>query len=108
MESIRNIRFLETRLGHVPFYTWYESLKDKQTRLIVASALRKLQNERFLNFQIVSEGVFELRIFYGPGYRVYFGFENRNVIVICAGNKTSQRRDIKRAVRLWRESKYGN
>lgn len=53
------------------------------------------------------DGVSELRIDWGPGYRVYFGRDDRTVIVlVCGGDKRKQGVDIKRAVELWQE--YGN
>ena len=50
----------------------------------------------------VGGGVFELRIFYGPGYRVYCGLENdQDVILLCGGTKATQKRDIRRAADYW-------
>lgn len=54
----------------------------------------------------VGSGVFELRIKYGPGYRVYFGQErNAIVVLLCGGDKSSQPKDIKRAVEYWKDYK---
>jgi putative addiction module killer protein len=47
-------------------------------------------------------GVFELRLFFGPGYRLYFGVNaGQSVVLLCAGDKSSQQRDIERAVEYW-------
>ncbi len=54
----------------------------------------------------IGGGVYELRIDYGPGYRVYFGFVgNTAVLLLCGGDKTTQRRDIETAHRCWKEFK---
>ena len=52
----------------------------------------------------VGEGVSELRVFFGPGYRVYFGEEAGNIIILlCGGDKSSQDKDIKTAKEYWKE-----
>ena len=52
----------------------------------------------------VGEGVTELKLDFGPGYRVYFGKEgSRVVILLCGGNKSSQQKDIKHAIELWKD-----
>ena len=104
MDGVRELKFLQTTSGRVPFDDWYESLKDRQTRRVIAGRLRRLQNAEFTTFKSVGGGVFELRIFYGPGYRVYFAFEGcRVVIVIAGGNKRTQARDIDQAISLWKD-----
>ena len=106
MTGFRELNFLETPSGRVPFYEWYDSLKDRQTKRIIAGKLRQLQNIKFKNYKSVGGGVFELRIFYGPGYRIYFGFEHEKIIVaICGGDKKSQAKDIDQAICFWKEYK---
>lgn len=103
---MRELKFLATSLGVVPFDQWYDSLKDKRSRRIIAGKLRRLQDVEFRNYKSVGEGVFELRIFHGSGYRVYFGFEREQIIIVVAGgDKNSQSRDINKAILLWREYK---
>lgn len=56
----------------------------------------------------IGDGVFELRISFGPGYRVYFGQDGPKVVVLlCGGDKRSQKRDIAKAKLLWMEYLYG-
>ena len=103
---MREIKFLETPSGKVPFFDWYNSLREHKTRRIVAGKLRQLQNVNFRAYKSVGNGVFELRIFYGPGYRVYFGFETELiVVVISGGDKSRQATDIDSAISLWKECK---
>jgi putative addiction module killer protein len=104
MQDIRKVRFYKTLSGKELFNDWYNSLKDKRARLQVAGKLRQLQNSSFKNYSSVGNEVFEIRIFLGPGYRVYFGFESEIIIVVLlAGDKSSQAKDIKKATKLWRD-----
>ncbi len=103
MDRIRKIKYFKALTGSVPFNDWYVSLKDKRARLYVAGKLRQIQNPLYSNYSSVGGGVFELRIFLGPGYRIYFGFENEDLVVILlAGDKSTQGKDIKTALKIWR------
>ena len=84
MVEIRDLKFFTTSIGKTPFFEWYNSIKDKSTRRIVTAKLRRLQNTDFRNYKSVGEEVFELRIFYGPGYRIYFGFMRNQIVIILA------------------------
>lgn len=109
MDFIREIRFFETKSGNVPFFDWYNSIRDKKIRLTVASKLRQIQNKDFKNYKSLSNGVLELRIFLGAGYRIYFGFKNNDVIVILTGgDKKSQFADVRKAIKFWEEFKNEN
>jgi len=90
--------------GKAPFEEWLLSLRDKPTQ---ARILRRIDRLRFGNMgdaRSVGEGVFELRIHFGPGYRVYFGLHGTRVILLlCGGDKSSQPRDIATAQVYWKE-----
>ena len=106
MPQFRDLKFLETPSGQIPFFEWYDSLKDRRARRIITDKLRLLQNAEFEGYKSVGHGIFELRIFYGPGFRIYFAFENEQVVVaVGGGDKSSQRADIDRAVSLWSRHK---
>ncbi|MYM82858.1 type II toxin-antitoxin system RelE/ParE family toxin [Duganella sp. FT50W] len=89
------------------FQRWLTRLPDRNARLIINERLFRLSNGLSSDVEPVGEGVGELRIHYGPGYRVYFLKRGTAVIILlCGGNKSSQRRDIRRAKRLaqqWRK-----
>lgn len=87
------------------FRIWESKLKDRRARTLIAARLFRLANGLFGDVEPVGEGVSELRIHYGPGYRVYFKQRGIEVIVLlCGGDKSSQARDIvmaKELARTW-------
>ena len=110
MEAIpREIRNYITSDGHVPFKEWLDSLKDSKAQTVVINRLNRVLLGNFGDCKHLGEGVYELRIHYGPGYRVYFGeLEGVIVILLCGGTKRSQSGDIKRAKEYWLELRDRN
>ena len=84
-----------------------DSLRDLRAKDRIAVRLIAAGSGHFGDVDSVSDGVLEMRIHYGPGYRLYFIRQGADVIVLlCGGDKASQRRDIRRAKRLaleWRQ-----
>lgn len=86
------------------FVEWLDSLRDIHARARVLVRIERLAAGNPGDVKPVSEGVSELRIDYGPGYRVYFKKCGRELIILLAGgNKSTQIRDIKKALRLAKE-----
>ena len=110
MEAIpREIRNYITSDGRVPFKEWLDSLHDNKSQTIVINRLNRVSLGNFGDCRHLGDGVYELRIHYGPGYRVYFGeFEDVIVILLCGGTKRSQSRDIERAKEYWLELRNRN
>ncbi len=83
------------------FRKWRARLKDERARGLVASRLDRLAYGHAGDAAQVGEGISELRIHYGPGYRIYFRKRGKAVIILlCGGDKRSQAKDIKTAKRL--------
>ncbi|MGV1904142.1 type II toxin-antitoxin system RelE/ParE family toxin [Agrobacterium cavarae] len=83
------------------FSNWLTKLKDVQARARIVRRVDRLQQGNPGDVKPVGEGVSELRIDYGPGYRVYFIQEGKLIIVLlCGGDKSSQSRDISQAKAL--------
>ena len=100
----RKIVILELDDGRCPFNKWFDRLKDKRAKIAVDATLARVRNGNFGDHKSVGEGVYELRIHYGGGLRVYYAIDNNTIIVILtAGNKATQRRDIALAQQLWRQ-----
>ncbi|MBI4559676.1 MAG: type II toxin-antitoxin system RelE/ParE family toxin [Candidatus Hydrogenedentes bacterium] len=85
------------------FAQWLDDLKDVQARARVQARIERLAAGNPGDVQPVGEGVSELRIDYGPGYRVYFKKRGRELIILLVGgDKSTQSKDIKTALRLAR------
>ena len=86
------------------FTAWFKSLRDRQARARIAARLTRLQSGNLGDVAPVGEGVSELRIFHGPGYRVYFIRRGAALaILLCGGDKRSQEADIALAKKLAKE-----
>jgi putative addiction module killer protein len=86
------------------FGLWLEGLKDRQAKARITARLLRLHNGNFGDCKPVGEGVWEQRIDWGPGYRVYYAIENKRVVLLCdGGDKRTQDADITRAIGRWKE-----
>ena len=80
---------------------WEHKLKDHKARAIIAARLFRLANGLLGDVSLVGQGISELRIHYGPGYRIYFQQRNNEIIILlCGGNKSTQQKDIEAAKKL--------
>lgn len=86
------------------FVAWFEDLRDREARARITVRIRRLSLGNPGDVKSVGNGVSEMRIDYGPGYRVYFTKRgNALVILLCGGDKRTQERDIARAQELAEE-----
>jgi putative addiction module killer protein len=100
----REIKKLELENGLVPFDEWFDSLRDQKTQATVDARLARIRAGNFGDCKPVGDGVFELRINFGPGLRVYYGLHGRKIVVLIGGgDKSNQSRDIRRAQELWQQ-----
>lgn len=91
--------------GANPFEKWFDKL-NAIAAAKVTTALYRMEQGNFSNVESVGEGVFEYKIHFGPGYRIYFGQEGQElVILVGGGSKKQQSNDIKKAKELWAEYK---
>lgn len=83
------------------FDEWFDSLKDGMTRIRLAKRLDKVQRGLLGDVEPVGEGVYEMREFFGPGWRMYYLERNGNLIVLLGGgDKSTQQSDIQKAIVL--------
>jgi putative addiction module killer protein len=85
------------------FDTWLAALKDKKGRARIVERIDSAEHGNFGDCEPVGEGVSEMRIHFGPGYRVYFTRRGEVVyLLLLGGDKSSQKRDIRRAIQMAR------
>ncbi len=91
-----------TREGKNPFQKWLRGLRDTRARARIRIRLNRIRLGNFGTAKPVGEGVLELVIPYGPGYRVYFARTGSTVVLLlCGGDKSTQPRDINKAKEYW-------
>ena len=96
--AVNELYYYQTAAGERPFVEWLERLADKQARARIEARLAKVAVGNFGDVEMVGEGVMELRIDWGPGYRVYYSrLGQAIVLLLCGGDKRTQQKDIKRA-----------
>jgi len=95
----------ETAEGKCPFNDWFDDL-DSAAAVKVTTALARMELGNFGDMKSVGQGVSERRLSFGPGYRIYFGRDGDElVILLCGGTKKRQSQDIEAAKALWDEYK---
>jgi len=95
-----------TESGKVPFAQWQNALRDHKAKAAVARRLYRLAQGIFGDHKYCRDGVWELRIDLGPGYRVYYALAEKTlVLLLCAGDKRTQQTDITRACNYWHDWK---
>lgn len=93
-----------TENGRNPFRDWLEELRDRQARAKIRVRLNRIRLGNLGDSKSVGDGVHELRIPHGPGYRVYFGRKgNTIVILLFGGDKKTQSKDIALAKQQWQD-----
>lgn len=92
------IREYLTPEGRSPFAEWLQGIRDVQIRARIAARLNRVRLGNFGDCKTVGQGIYELRMAFGAGYRVYFSREHdRMILLLCGGDKSTQADDIRRA-----------
>jgi putative addiction module killer protein len=100
----REIRNYLTVDGKNIFDEWLDSLRDRKAKSKIRARLDRVEDGNLGDCKSVGEGVFELRIDYGPGYRIYFGQEGITIIILlCGGDKSTQKQDVDKAQEYWKD-----
>jgi putative addiction module killer protein len=83
------------------FAHWFKKLRDRQAKSRILARIDRLEQGHFGDVESVGDGVSELRVFYGPGYRIYFTRRSSVVVILLSGgDKKSQSKDIAKAKEL--------
>ena len=98
----KDVQLYVTEEGKSPFEDWLEGLRDRKARAAIDSRIARLRLGLVGNVREIGEGVHELKVDVGQGYRVYFGnISNVVVLLLCGGDKRTQKADVKRAREFW-------
>jgi putative addiction module killer protein len=104
MPTEQEVRVYARSDGSEPFTQWLRGLRDGAARNRIRQRIARIRLGNFGDARSAGDVVQELRIHFGPGYRVYFGREGDGVVILlCGGDKGSQDRDIERAQEYWRD-----
>ncbi len=102
---MKQIELFRTPLGKEPFRDWIEKLERRVQLKILVYIERLASGGTRKNIKSLGEGVYELKIDFGPGYRVYFGEKNKTIILLLiGGEKDTQDKDIRLAKTFWRST----
>jgi len=106
---VKTVIYYETENGSCPFEKWLGKLRDLKAMAAIDRRLRRIERENFFGDHAPikgadAENLFELRIFVGPGYRVYYGLDGERAVVILGGSgKGDQKVAIKKAKERWKD-----
>jgi putative addiction module killer protein len=102
----KTLIIFKDKSGKEPFTRWLESIKDRKTRTRIYARLDRLEVGNPGDNRSIENGVFELRLQFGPGYRIYYGEDGKVlVILLTGGDKKTQSKDIKKALFYWKSYK---
>jgi putative addiction module killer protein len=88
------------------FAKWLRKLKDRRAKAITLNHIDNMEEGKLGVFEPVGDGVYEKKIDYGPGYRLYFSKQDKSIILLlCGGDKSTQQNDIIQAKKIWKELK---
>ena len=100
------VEVYETTDGNAPFIQWLRNLKDIRARAIIRTRINRIRVGNWGLRRSLGDGVWELKVDFGPGYRVYYGHENQQIVLLLVGgDKRSQARDIEKAKEYWNDFK---
>ena len=104
--GIKKVRYFVTENGKSPFEDWLNGLDNLVQAIIVRFIQRAAKGGAKKSIRTLRGGIFEIKIPYGPGYRIYFAEDGNDLIILLiGGDKKTQSRDIEKAKKIWRN--YG-
>src|SRR3989338_2080245 len=92
--------------GYIPFQDWFDSLHDFNAQVIINARLNRRRVGNIGKCASLGLGIDEMKIYYGPGYRIYFARAGSKIILLlCGGDKSTQSEDVRTAYRYWQNYK---
>jgi len=103
------IKVYESSQGNQPFTDWLNAIKDRTMKKRIIDRLDRIRFNNFGDNKSVGDEVYELRLHFGAGYRIYYGqIEAVIILLLCGGDKSTQIRDIEKAKNYFKEYKETN
>jgi putative addiction module killer protein len=100
---------MKTILKTDVFNRWLEKLRDAKGKALILKSIYRLSDENFSDIKPIDHHLFEMRIHFGAGYRVYFySFKKKIIVLLCGGGKSTQKQDIQKAKKLLKGLNYEN
>jgi putative addiction module killer protein len=104
--EIKSIRLYKSKNGKIPFLIWLKSISDVRSKQIIQANIDKISLGHTGNTKYLANGVYEIKINYSPGYRVYYAHDGNDIIILLlGGDKRTQNEDIKKSKKYWSEYK---
>lgn len=99
-----DVRHYLTANGADPFQKWLDSLQDLKARVAILRRIDRLMLGNLGDHKFCGEGVWELRVDIGPGYRIYYAQQGKCIVLLlCGGSKRTQKADIRKATGYWHD-----
>lgn len=109
MKNYKKIKIYESSQGNQPFTDWLNSIKDRTIKKRIIDRLDRIRFNNFGDNKSVGDEVYELRLHFGAGYRIYYGqIEDVIILLLCGGDKSTHIRDIDKAKNYFNEYKETN
>jgi putative addiction module killer protein len=101
------VKIYKDEYGNEPFIDWLEYIKDKTIQARIRERLRRIELGNFGDHRSIGDGIFELRLHFGSGYRIYYGQSGDEIVLLLAGgDKSTQERDIQRVKYYWHDYRW--
>jgi len=103
MMQVRVVQYVRNN-GRVPVQDWLNQIKDKRIYARILERVRRISKGQLGDVKFCGDEIFEARLHFGPGYRIYFARDRAKIILLlCGGDKGTQKRDIRLAKEYWQE-----
>ena len=101
------VEIFKDKFGREPFIKWLEKIKNPSDKLRIRNRLRRIELGNLGDYKAISNSLYEMRMFFSSGYRIYFTFKNNKeiVLLLIGGDKSTQSKDIEIAKKLLKEVK---
>jgi putative addiction module killer protein len=102
--TTHDVRHYLTEDGRDYVEEWLTSLEDPMTRSRIEIRIQRVARGLFGDTRYLQDGVHELKLDFGPGYRVYYGRDGKRIVMLlCGGDKSTQKKDIRNAIEYWKD-----